>query len=1552
MDLENLSREELIALVRRYQKESTQHTKNRITLPQPSDQLLRLAFETMSDGVVACDMDGAIQFVNPAMGMLTGRAAEKLVGRRIDQAWSERKLRDNGLHDSTTTVELEIIRPDGTTCLVHRKSFTLETQPPIQVGLYRDITHLKHIEQKLREEHDFLSGILQTGMTAIIALNEEGRIVYCNEATEKMLGVPMDRVLGRLCSDPAWDIRDLNNDPIPYAEMMFSRLKDHDEKISERIMQIRAADGESRILSVKAARLESGEEEFSGAVYSILNITEQYKSEKWLRLAERALESTFNGIVIKDARQPDVPTVYVNAAYERMTGYDASEIIGRNCRFLQGDDHDQEGVEAIRTAIREKCPARVRLRNYRKDGSMFWNELYVAPVCNEKKDVTHFVGVAHDVTEEQEALVALRESEEKYRNIIEQASDAIFVATQKGQLVDVNHVGTELIGYTKEELFSMSLIDLIDPDNLRATPLRIDDLRTDQSLMSERRLRRKDGSMIDIEINAKLLPGGLIQGIVRDLSKRREADALQRTLADLGQRLSGASSSREVAELVAQAADRLLGWDVCFVGFYQEKENRVIGLYAMDTGQDGVRFDCTPELEKPHTPSPIFLKTLREGAQIITPEARKKLKRLNRFGDQSHTSENILFVPLREKGGRNVGVLSVQSYTPNKYDKNALLTLQLLADSCAAAIANTRAEEALRRRVKMEEMIIDILRHFVEQPPELVDEGVNAALKLLGEFTNVDRSYFFSVDSEAKTITNTHEWCAPGIASEIENLQELPYDEVPYIMKNLELLDAFYIPSVADMSEEAARDRELLLAQSIQSLILIPVSSGNRLLAFIGFDSVREEKSWTEQDITGLSVVGEIIYSALQRKSTSMALAASEERLELALRGANLGLWDWNIPADRIVINDHWATMAGYDPLEVDLTFQGWKNLVHPDDLPEMIARLNAHLNGMIPFHEAEFRIRTKTGDWKWVQSRGKVVEKSEEGEPVRATGTQMDITERKQAELILRTIAEGVSGAVGDAFFRSVVQYLGLTLGADIVFVAKLLNLDPGEIRTLAMYADGEIVENIDYQLKGTPCRKVVEGQLNVVSRNAKKLYPDTVLAELDVEAYIGIPLRDSSGATNGLMSVMFRRPLESIAMAQSMIRIFAIRAEAELARMQAEQQRLELEAQVLHSQKLESLGILAGGIAHDFNNLLASVMGNAGLALMEMPEDSPARYSIEQIEVTTHRMSDLTRQMLAYSGRGKFNVRTVNLNDMVQEMAELLNVTISKKAQLKFDLSAQPVFIEVDTTQAQQILMNLITNASDALEEQSGIISISTSIVDAGPENFHSVPWRSELQVGEYVMLEVSDNGCGMDEATREKIFDPFFTTKFTGRGLGLAAVLGIVRSHRGAIQVESRIDDGTTFRVYFPRKSTKHGSESSVRSFKNDWKPQGTVLVVDDEESVRNVAARVLNRMGLEALVAQDGLEAIVMVSENRGELAAILLDLTMPHLSGEETFDEIRRIDEKVPVIMMSGYNEQEITERFKGKYLAGFLAKPFGPSELREKLMAILTNEHASQSSED
>jgi len=384
----------------------------------------------------------------------------------------------------------------------------------------------------------------------------------------------------------------------------------------------------------------------------------------------------------------------------------------------------------------------------------------------------------------------------------------------------------------------------------------------------------------------------------------------------------------------------------------------------------------------------------------------------------------------------------------------------------------------------------------------------------------------------------------------------------------------------------------------------------------------------------------------------------------------------------------------------------------------------------------------------------------------------------------------------------------------------------------------------------------------------------------------------------------------------------------------------RKRFEAQLRHTQKLESLGVLAGGVAHDFNNLLTGILGNAKLALDTLATGHRARAQLEQVILASQRATGLTNQLLAYSGKGHFLVQPVCLSELVSEISQLIQTSVAKTVQLRLELEKGLPPVKADLSQLQQLVMNLVLNAAEAVGEGIGTVRVTTGLQEVKESVLQNTIAADWISPGAYVSLEVQDTGCGMTEEIKSKIFDPFFTTKPSGHGLGLAAVLGIVRGHRGTIQVVSVPGQGTTFKVLLPAAAGQTVKPRAESPFP-DVTGTGTVLVVDDEELVRHFAKDVLESWGYEVLEAANGQEAVELFRQRAGQMEGVLLDMSMPVMSGEEALRHLKEIRSDVRVILSSGYDEANAVQRLAGDGSVAFIQKPYTPAALAEKMKKTL-----------
>ncbi len=785
-------------------------------------------------------------------------------------------------------------------------------------------------------------------------------------------------------------------------------------------------------------------------------------------------------------------------------------------------------------------------------------------------------------------------------------------------------------------------------------------------------------------------------------------------------------------------------------------------------------------------------------------------------------------------------------------------------------------------------------RAFLEAPVALWIEDLSTAATYLARL-------------RARGVTDLSGW-----------LDEHP-KEFEVLVRNLRILDCN--PAAARMLRFP--DRETLLSR-LSDVFLPGTEAVVRAKLTALFDGQREIRIETPlqrldgniiEVVVNMQLPGEgkplnaVIVSTTDitsRVKSERALRESEQRLDLALWGADLGVWESNFPDGTSYFNDRWYQMLGYEPGELGNDITTWQDLVHPDDKAVVSEALAAHLEGRTPYYQCEHRLRAKDGSWRWVLGSGRVTARAEDGSPLRASGTNQDITPNKQAQDVLLR---------GERRFRDLIEHapIGVALATmqgqlQLVNPALCNMLGYSELELLSMTIQDVTLED-DWHLSEAILEQVSTGARGPFIHEKRYTTKSGEIVWGRVNLFV-VDLED--GRDRGL-----------VAHIQD---VTVLRA--------TEEDRRVLAARVQQSQKLESLGALAGGIAHDFNNLLVAIIGNAGLARMKLGASSQADRNLRDIESASNRAAELTQQMLAYSGGGSFLVEPVDVGDVIGGIKDLLEVATRRSTTLELRLAADLPAFDADATQVRQLLLNLVTNAAEAVGDDGGQVTITTGVILADRDALARTYVDDELPSGRYVYVEVQDDGGGMSPDVRMRAFEPFFTTKRAGRGLGLAASLGIVRSHRGAIQIESdEGNEGTRVRVLFPTSQESASRDTAQNGAAPVPAPNRcTVLVIDDEQGVRAVARESLLYGGFEVITAKDGDEGLRVFAERRAEIDVILLDMTMPGLSGLQVLEKLREMDPGVGVILSSGHTREAALARV-GDNLPGFLKKPYLPQKL-------------------
>lgn len=661
------------------------------------------------------------------------------------------------------------------------------------------------------------------------------------------------------------------------------------------------------------------------------------------------------------------------------------------------------------------------------------------------------------------------------------------------------------------------------------------------------------------------------------------------------------------------------------------------------------------------------------------------------------------------------------------------------------------------------------------------------------------------------------------------------------------------------------------------------------------------------------------------------AKAAACKRAEMSLRDSqriyraigesiDYGVWICDADGRNTYVSESFLKLVGLT--QEKCSSFGWGDVLHPDDAARTIAAWKECVRREGRW-DIEHRFRGIDGTWHPVLARGVPV-RDDEGRIACWAGINLDISALKRIEESLRDseMRERVRAAELEAVMDAAPVAIFITQDPECQQMSgnrmayTLLHAQPGSNLSKSA-ASSEGLTSCRFMKNGIeiPPRDLPIQRAAFTGRAVRNYEIDVVFENGTSINLLGdaVPMLDEIGRVRGAVGVLM-----------------------DITEHKRAEQRFR------QAQKLESLGLMAGGIAHDFNNLLVGVIGNASLAHSFLASDDPAATLMEKVVKTGEKAAHLTRQMLAYAGKGSFVVERVDLSDIVSEMSELVHPSISKKITLHLDLNPDLPSIEADRSQLQQVVMNLVLNASEAIGTNPGRVSLRTGIQDVDDHYIKSQRdlIGADLREGRYVYLQVSDTGCGMDEMTKARVFDPFFSTKFTGRGLGLAAVSGILRGHRGAVKVVTTQGEGSCFTVLFPA-AEERGVVSGGIARTGAHRGTETILFVDDEEYVRQIAQRSLELFGHRVLLAESALAAIDTLKRHPGDIALVVLDLSMPGMSGGEALPELRKIRPGVKVVVSSGFSEVETMISLRGQQISGFIQKPYTAASLAEQVNAVL-----------
>ena len=1239
--------------------------------------------------------------------------------------------------------------------ILFRKPFSVEEV----IQLARYFSRSWHRDRELETQQEALGresvrreellrrnrAIVETALDCIITIDHEGRVIEWNPAAEQTFGYSRQEILGQSMSETI----------VPHQlkeahEKGMNRYLDtRESKILRQRIEITARhkDGHEFPVELAIAPILLGEQPIFTAY--LRDISVQRTAEAQMRLQSKTLEAAANGIIIVDTKGK---IVWCNSAFLELTGYESIEVIGRSPAMLKSGLHDDEFYRDLWQTVQSSQVWHGEIQNRRKNGEIYTEEMTITPVTSSEGEITHYIAIKQDITERKQIDEQLVRNEAHQRIISYFATSLLGSNTEEEILWDI---ATNCISRMNLEDAAVYVLDekrqvLVqraadglnkeqDSQVLHAREIPIGkgiighvaltgesecvaDLSRDPRYIVDEKPRRS-------ELAVPILYENQVIGVID--SEHSQADFFQDHHRQILETIASLAAHKIMR---ARSIRRTEESEVKYRSIFESIQD----VYAEIGLESGLILEISPSIEQVggYTREEMIGQPIRQfyAPPGVPPELMNELRKNGRVDDYE--------VTLIDKQGR----FRHTSFTATLKEKEGETRI---IGSMRDVTERVEIDRQLKRRLGFEQVVSSISSTFIHAGPEDVDAAINDALRQICEFNGVDRSYVFMFSENGTIMSNTHEWCAPSVTPEIDNLQNLPSNIFPWWMQHLRQLKAVAIPNVAELPPEASSEREILEQQDIQSLLVLPIHSQGKLMGFVGFDVVNRLKEWETLEISLLQFIAEIMANALIRRRDFRAIRESRERLDMALNGANLGLWDWDVTSGETLFDETWLSMLGYQIGDLDLNFSTWETLIHPDDRARVAEKLQDHLEQGSKTYQVDHRLRTKEGDWKWIATHGQVVERDSDGKALRMLGIHIDIDKRVRQEEALRHSE----------------QRLSTILNA---IPEGMLISDPRSRKVQQVNPAGVALLGGD--------------EATIVGRDTCEFFPDLQdidaarISEYDLEPQDTVLVRPDGHEIPVLRA---RVPIELLDGTYFLISFInnAAQKQAE----QALQNNIAMKTNFVSN------------VSHELRTPMASILGFAGTILRDKGMDDETKMDfIRIIHEEGQRLTRLIENVLDISrmeaGTTHYQLAPMMMETVLEEALQTQRVMAGKKdINLEVDVMEDLPLVKASPDAIRQLAVNLISNAIK-FTDPGGTVAVST------------------FAEGDEIVLKVRDTGIGIPAEHLPHIFDKFYRVAHAGRedegtGIGLAIVKDIADQHGARVSVESEFGAGTTFFFRIP-------------------------------------------------------------------------------------------------------------------------------------------------------